>query len=60
MTRLVLAYYVAVAICSASMAYYALTTVKRATRAVDCAVLIGGWHPDVPKEAQEECRKASR
>ena len=23
----------------------------------DCTKLIGGWHPDVPVEVQEECRK---
>jgi hypothetical protein len=23
----------------------------------DCALLVGGWHPDFPKEAQEACRK---
>ena len=24
---------------------------------VDCRLLIGGWHPDVPKEITDECRK---
>jgi hypothetical protein len=23
----------------------------------DCRLLIGGWHPDVPKNAIEKCRK---
>ena len=23
----------------------------------DCRMLIGGWHPDVPVEVQEQCRK---
>lgn len=23
----------------------------------DCRMLIGGWHPDVPKNAIEKCRK---
>jgi hypothetical protein len=23
----------------------------------NCAMLIGGWHPDVPVKVQEECRK---
>jgi len=23
----------------------------------DCGMLIGGWHPDVPGEVQDECRK---
>jgi hypothetical protein len=23
----------------------------------NCAILIGGWHPDLPVSVQEECRK---
>ena len=23
----------------------------------DCQMLIGGWHPDVPIEIQQQCRK---
>jgi hypothetical protein len=23
----------------------------------DCGMLIGGWHPDVPPEVQQQCRK---
>jgi hypothetical protein len=23
----------------------------------DCRMLIGGWHPDVPKQIVEQCRK---
>ena len=23
----------------------------------DCRMLMGGWHPDVPVQVQEECRK---
>jgi hypothetical protein len=23
----------------------------------DCRILMGGWHPDVPVEVQQECRK---
>jgi hypothetical protein len=23
----------------------------------DCRMLIGGWHPDVPVQVREECRK---
>ena len=23
----------------------------------DCAILIGGWHPDFPQEAIDACRK---
>ena len=23
----------------------------------DCRMLMGGWHPDVPKSVQDECRK---
>jgi hypothetical protein len=26
-------------------------------RKFDCRLLIGGWHPDVPKNAIEKCRK---
>jgi hypothetical protein len=26
-------------------------------RKLDCRMLIGSWHPDVPREAIEECRK---
>ena len=25
----------------------------------DCRQLIGGWHPDMPRAVQEECRKRS-
>jgi hypothetical protein len=25
----------------------------------DCRALMGGWHPDVPVEVQEACRKRS-
>lgn len=25
----------------------------------DCRQLIGGWHPDVPTQVMEECRKRS-
>ena len=25
----------------------------------DCRMLIGGWHPDVPVEIAEECKKRS-
>jgi hypothetical protein len=25
----------------------------------NCQQLIGGWHPDIPLEVQEECRKRS-
>jgi hypothetical protein len=25
----------------------------------DCRQLIGGWHPDVPPQVMEECRKRS-
>jgi len=28
-----------------------------AERKFDCRLLIGGWHPDVPKDAIEKCRK---
>jgi hypothetical protein len=27
------------------------------TNKFDCRLLIGGWHPDVPKNAIEKCRK---
>lgn len=23
----------------------------------DCRILMGGWHPDVPPEVQQQCRK---
>ena len=26
-------------------------------RKFDCRLLIGGWHPDMPKNAIEKCRK---
>jgi hypothetical protein len=26
-------------------------------RKIDCRILIGSWHPDVPKEVIQECRK---
>jgi len=26
---------------------------------IDCRILIGSWHPDVPREAIEACRKRS-
>lgn len=26
----------------------------------DCRMLIGSWHPDVPQEAIQECRKRSQ
>ena len=25
----------------------------------DCRQLIGGWHPDIPTQVMEECRKRS-
>jgi len=25
----------------------------------DCRMLIGGWHPDVPIEIQQQCRKGT-
>ena len=28
-------------------------------RKFDCRMLIGSWHPDVPQEAIQECRKRS-
>ncbi len=29
----------------------------RITVKYDCRVLIGGWHPDIPIEVMEECKK---
>jgi len=26
----------------------------------DCNMLMGGWHPDVPNQVQEECRKGTQ
>jgi hypothetical protein len=26
----------------------------------DCRMLIGGWHPDVPTQIVEQCRKGNR
>lgn len=26
----------------------------------DCRLLIGGWHPDIPPQVQEECRKRNK
>ena len=26
----------------------------------DCNMLMGGWHPDVPAQVQEECRKGTQ
>jgi hypothetical protein len=28
-------------------------------RKFDCRMLIGGWHPDVPSEVLQQCRKAA-
>jgi hypothetical protein len=30
---------------------------EKMTVKYDCRQLIGGWHPDVPPEVMEECRK---
>jgi len=35
------------------------TQVDKNTIRYDCRQLIGGWHPDVPPEVIEECRKRS-
>jgi hypothetical protein len=26
----------------------------------DCNILMGGWHPDVPAQVQEKCRKGTQ
>jgi hypothetical protein len=36
---------------------YAIVIFPNGPVKYDCRVLIGGWHPDVPVKAQEECRK---
>jgi hypothetical protein len=35
------------------------TQADKNTIRYDCRQLIGGWHPDVPPEVMEECRKRS-
>ena len=32
---------------------------EKMTVKYDCRQLIGGWHPDVPPQVMEECRKRS-
>jgi hypothetical protein len=32
---------------------------EKITFRYDCGMLIGNWHPDVPKEVVQECRKRS-
>ena len=34
-----------------------LTELARKEIAYDCHMLIGGWHPDVPKEVIKQCRR---
>jgi hypothetical protein len=41
---------------TAGIAYDVLQSPKVSVK-YDCRVLIGGWHPDVPVEVQQECRK---
>jgi hypothetical protein len=33
---------------------------KHITVRYNCEILIGGWHPDVPPQVIEECRKPNR
>ena len=33
-----------------------LTELARKEIAYDCRMLIGGWHPDVPREVIKQCR----
>jgi hypothetical protein len=55
--RLVVAYYVVVALATAAMIYVVVTMPPSSPSADRCRLLIGGWHPDVsPKEA-EWCRR---
>jgi len=30
------------------------------TKKFDCRMLVGSWHPDVPKEVIQECRRRSQ
>jgi hypothetical protein len=41
---------------TAAITYEVLQNPKVSVK-YDCRVLIGGWHPDVPVEVQQECRK---
>lgn len=41
---------------SASIAYDIVQNPKVSVQ-YDCRMLLGGWHPDVPVEVQQECRK---
>lgn len=41
---------------TAGIAYEVLQNPKVSVQ-YDCRILMGGWHPDVPVEVQQECRK---
>lgn len=41
---------------TAGLAYEVLQNPKVSVK-YDCRILMGGWHPDVPAEVQQECRK---
>lgn len=34
-----------------------MTELSRNEMKYDCRLLIGGWHPDIPKQAVKQCKR---
>ena len=60
MTRVILNSIVVVSLSIVAVSIIVLAGIRDASipeRKFDCRMLIGSWHPDVPKEAIDACRK---
>lgn len=47
-------FFIAVAICGYIIFF---TELSRREAPFDCRMLVGGWHPDVPKQVIDKCKE---
>ena len=60
MTRVIFDSIIIISLSILAVSIIVLTGIRDASvpeRKFDCRMLIGSWHPDVPKDVIEKCRK---